>query len=158
MIWLGRIDFRLIETTSNGKQMLRRNQVEAMVALRSLFDEKLYQKYLSFDDAITAFVGEHDYMRLQEVDSFDSHVFSKVVYDRLPTRVLPNPLDVGFAALGNNQALSLLGDELDTESGLPGALASMRLVVDSHWRKASLDSPTSSGKNKYTAVPRMYPG
>ena len=28
----------------------------------------------------------------------DSHVFSNLVYDRLPTRVVPNPLDVAFAA------------------------------------------------------------
>lgn len=192
MIWLGRIDFRLIETESNGSQVLRRQQVEAMLALRALFDESTYEKYLSFDRTIGAFVGEHDYMTLQEVLPFstalgsedlddvddesiartlaegqygeqriashvmrkeyvsgtfplnvsfallgqrytvDSHVFSQVVYDRLPTRVVPNPLDVAFAALGNNQALPLLGTELDGEEGLAGALSGMRLLVDAH--------------------------
>ncbi len=193
MIWLGRVDLRLIETQSDGSQVLRRNQVEAMLALRALFDETTYEKYLAFDHAITAFVGEHDYMHLEQVAPFeealgspesldgvddetiattlieghfgnqriashvmrkesaggtfplnvsfallgqrytvDSHVFSQVVFDRVPTRVVPNPLDVAFAALGNNQGLSLLGDELDQEEGLSGALSSMRLLVDAH--------------------------
>jgi hypothetical protein len=192
MIWLGRIDFRLIETLGDGSQVLRRKQVEAMLALRALFDEATYEKYLAFDEAIGAFVGEHDYMTLQEVEPFstalggadfeqvddesiaralaegqygqqriashvmrkdyvggtfplnvsfallgqrytvDSHVFSQVVYDRVPTRVVPNPLDVAFAALGNNQALPLLGTELQDEEGLAGALSGMRLLVDAH--------------------------
>jgi len=47
----------------------------------------------------------------------DSHVFSNVVYDRVksvgfPARWLPNPLDVAFAALGNDQAGELLSAEL----------------------------------------------
>jgi len=39
----------------------------------------------------------------------DSHVFSNVVYDRTQSRrMLPNPLDVAFAALGSDSALPLL--------------------------------------------------
>lgn len=191
MIWLGRIDFRLIETQTDGSQVLRRKQVEAILALKALFDEDTYSKYLAFDHAISAFVGEHDYMTLQEIPAFektlgqnvaevdddalaqalidgqfgqqriashimrkqvgggtfplnvsfallgqrytvDSHVFSQVVYDRLPTRVVPDPLDVAFSALGNNQAFSLLGSEVESESGLAGALSSMRHLVDAH--------------------------
>lgn len=41
----------------------------------------------------------------------DSEVFSNVVYDRVKKgavkRMMPNPLDVGFAALGNNVAGAL---------------------------------------------------
>jgi len=193
MIWLGRTDFRLIETQDDGSQVLRRQQVESMLGLRALFDDATYDKYLAFDHAISAFVGEHDYMTLQEVEPFtsdlgspadlddvsdedlvrtlvvgqygeqriasqimrkeapggtfplsvsfallgqrytvDSHVFSQVVFDRLPTRVVPNPLDVAFAALGNDQALPLLGSELEEEEGLAGALSGMRLLVDAH--------------------------
>jgi len=193
MIWLGRIDFRLIETQDDGSQVFRRQQVDSMLALRALFDEATYDKYLRFDHAISAFVGEHDYMTLQEVEPFtsdlgspgdlddvsdediartliegqygeqriashvmqkqvsggtfplnvsfallgqrytvDSHVFSQVVYDRVPTRVVPNPLDVAFGALGNNQALPLLGSELEDEDGFAGALSAMRYVVDAH--------------------------
>ncbi|HXS18239.1 MAG TPA: DUF3160 domain-containing protein [Polyangiaceae bacterium] len=193
MIWLGRIDLRLIETQSDGSQLLRKRQVEAMLALRALFDEPIYDRYLAFDNAISAFVGEHDYMTLQEVVPFedalgnpttladvdddtiaqtlidgqygaqrvashimrkdapggtfplnvsfallgqrytvDSHVFSRTVFDRVATRVLPSSLDVAFAALGNNQALSLLGSELEDEPGLAGALSTMRALVDAH--------------------------
>lgn len=61
----------------------------------------------------------------------DSHVLSNVVYDRVGGRVVPSPLDVAFAALGNDQALSLIGPELD-QVDYPGALASVRTLVDAH--------------------------
>src|SRR5690606_27202751 len=39
----------------------------------------------------------------------DSHVFSTVTWDRTAAqRMLPDPLDVAFAALGNDHAASLL--------------------------------------------------
>lgn len=193
MIWLGRTDFRLIETLGDGRQVLRRRQVEAVVALRQLLDAATFADYTAIDATIGAFVGEHDYMTLHQVDELltalsapdgisevddetlanaivagsfgeqriasqvmrrnpgsntlplslsfalfgqrytvDSHVFSNVVYDRLPTRVVPNPLDVAFAALGNDQALGLLGEELDTEQDFAGELSGMRLLVDEH--------------------------
>lgn len=193
MIWLGRTDFRLIETLGSGEQVLRRRQVESMIGLRRLLDAETFAEYTALDDAITAFVGEHDYMALQEVDQLvdrlggtsklddvsdedlasaiiegqfgaqriasqvmrrtkgtdtlplsmsfallgqrytvDSHVFSNVVYDRVPTRVLPNPLDAAFAALGNDQALPLLGDELDKDADYAGELAGLRVLVDAH--------------------------
>ena len=67
----------------------------------------------------------------------DSHVFSNVVYDRVPpsasgrTRMLPDPLDVAFAVLGDNQAAGMLAPGLDTFGYAP-ALASMRVLVDAH--------------------------
>ncbi len=65
----------------------------------------------------------------------DSHVFSNVVYDRAGggsiLRMLPNPLDVAFAALGNNQAATLLADELARYPYAPD-LAAMRVLVDEH--------------------------
>ncbi|WP_437928698.1 DUF3160 domain-containing protein [Sorangium sp. So ce291] len=194
MIWLGRIDFRLIETQDDGSQILRRRQVESAIALRRLLDSSALAEYQAIDAAISAFVGEHDYMTLEEVDELltalnapngidavddatlagaivkgqfgqqriashvmtrkaggastfplnlsfalfgqrytvDSHVFSNLVYDRLPTRVVPDPLDVAFAALGNDQALGLLGDELDVEANYPGELSALRVLVDEH--------------------------
>ena len=44
---------------------------------------------------------------------------------------MPNPLDIGFAALGNNQAGLLLGDEL-AKYGYAPELASMRVLADEH--------------------------
>lgn len=65
----------------------------------------------------------------------DSHVFSNVVFDRVGhgtiPRYMPNPLDVGFAAIGNNEAGQLLHDELTTFPYAPD-LASMRVLVDAH--------------------------
>jgi hypothetical protein len=53
------------------------------------------------------------------------------VFDRVETRILPDPLDAAFAALGNDQAVSLLAPQLD-EHPYAGALASMRTLVDAH--------------------------
>jgi len=61
----------------------------------------------------------------------DSHVLSNVVYDRVPARVRPSSLDVAFAALGNDQALALLSDELDLPE-YAGQLAAMRTLVEAH--------------------------
>ena len=72
----------------------------------------------------------------------DSHVFSNVVYGRVPERngrmrMMPNPLDVAFGALQNDQAASLLESELD-EYGYAPELASVRTLVDTYpddyWR------------------------
>jgi hypothetical protein len=69
---------------------------------------------------------------------FDSHVLSNVVYDRwslplteAPMRMMPNTLDAAFAALGNDQAAQLVGDELRTYKYAP-ALESMRRLGDEH--------------------------
>ena len=199
MIWLGRTDFRMLETQSDGQQVFRRNQLEAALLLRELIDAPLRERFARIDDTVTAFVGEHDYMQLAELDSLladlgvsslagfsavsdddivadiaakgygaqrvsshimynglnepgtlplsasfallgqryvlDSHVFSNVVYDRAGkgsvARMMPNPLDVAFAALGNDQAVSLLAPELSKYAYAPD-LASMRVLSDSH--------------------------
>jgi hypothetical protein len=65
----------------------------------------------------------------------DSQVFSDVVFDRVrgePARMMPNPLDVAFAALGNNAAVPLLASELETYPNYPGALHDARRLVDLH--------------------------
>jgi hypothetical protein len=65
----------------------------------------------------------------------DSHVFSNVVYGRVPkrkaTRLMPNPLDVAFAALKNDQAATLLTSELDSYEYAP-ELAKTRMLVDAN--------------------------
>jgi len=65
----------------------------------------------------------------------DSEVFSNVVFDRVrgePKRMMPNPLDAGFAALGNNAAAPLLATELAKYPNYPGALHDARRLVDLH--------------------------
>ena len=65
----------------------------------------------------------------------DSHVFSNVVYDRVQggsvKRMMPDPLDVAFAALKNDQAGQLLVPQLEKWSYAPD-LHAMRLLVDAH--------------------------
>ena len=65
----------------------------------------------------------------------DSHIFSNVVFDRAGKgavlRMMPNPLDVSFAALGNDQAAELLAPELEAHAYAPD-LAAMRVLVDRH--------------------------
>jgi hypothetical protein len=74
--------------------------------------------------------------------ALDSHVFSNVVYDRVnrgaPLRMMPNPLDVAFAALRNDQAGALLAGELTTYRYAPD-LHLMRVLAeaqgDAWWSK-----------------------
>ncbi|HKO92949.1 MAG TPA: DUF3160 domain-containing protein, partial [Polyangiaceae bacterium] len=192
MIWLGRVDFRLIETQPDGSTLFRRGQYEAVLALHQLMGGQASTLWSHIDGAVRAFVGESDSMTVPEIQSLvddlggleaasiasdatvtnairdggygeqqiashlmvndgtvatlplnrsflifgqryiaDSHVFSEVVYDRIAGRMMPNPLDAAFAALGNNQALRLDGD-VDSVAQLPGALGGMRRLIDSH--------------------------
>ncbi|MDH5672693.1 MAG: DUF3160 domain-containing protein [Myxococcales bacterium] len=199
MMWLGRIDFRLLETQSDGSQIFHRRQFDAVIGLHSLMAGEPMANWKLADSVVEAFVGESDYMRLDHVDALltdlgvasleqagslsdaeisqtlidggygaqrisshimindlrepgtlplsrsfalfgqryvvDSHVFSNLVFDRVQEgkvkRMMPNPLDVAFAALGNDQAAALLGEEFATY-GYESDLHSMRLLVDEH--------------------------
>ena len=198
MMWLQRVDFRLIETDDSGNQTFSRRQLEAALALRALMDEGALARWRDIDQAVEAFVGEPDYMLPPDLDAFlasigaadasalegrsdaelaqkileggwgaqrisshymvngigqgtmplnrslaffgqrytvDSHVFSNVVYDRVQRgavrRMMPDPLDVAYAALGNDAALPLLSGELASYPYAPD-LESMRMLVDEH--------------------------
>lgn len=197
MIWLGRIDFRMIETQEDGSQLFHRRQTEAALALDELMSAEARNMHGKLDAMITAFVGEHDYMTVPQLaalksdlgvttvadladhtdaevagaiaaggygtqrisshymvngmgsgtlplsSSFallgqryviDSHVFSNVVFDRAGGgsigRLMPDPLDVAYAALQNDQAGTLLSDELKTWE-YAADLETMRTIADS---------------------------
>lgn len=198
MMWLGRIDFRMLEAQPDLSLRFNRRQVEGALALRALFTEQARERWDRIDTAVSAFVGEHDYMVLPELDALlgdlgvagpadlasvsddrisqaildgkygtqrisshimvngvgkgtmplsssfalfgqryvvDSHVFSNVVYDRVQRgevhRMMPSPLDAGFAALRNDQAGQLLDAELQKYGYAPD-LHAMRVLVDAH--------------------------
>ncbi|WP_438031967.1 DUF3160 domain-containing protein [Sorangium sp. So ce204] len=198
MMWLGRVDFRFLETQQDGTQRFQRRHLEGAYVLRALADAETVARYKRIDDAIQAFVGESDYMTLPELDDLladlglsdaaglagvpdariaevivkeghgtqrisshiminglgkgtlplsssfallgqryvvDAHVFSNVVFDRVQggavKRMMPDPLDVGFAALGNDQAGQLLAPELGKFPYAPD-LHMMRVLVDAH--------------------------
>jgi hypothetical protein len=59
-------------------------------------------------------------------------VFANVTWDRVrKMRLMPDPLDVAFAALGNDQAASLLKDQLE-QYDYAGNLAAMRTLVEAN--------------------------
>jgi hypothetical protein len=69
----------------------------------------------------------------------DSQVLANVVYDRVfdparptPLRMMPSPLDVAFAALGNSGAADLLATDVQAYPGYPQALHQARILVDQH--------------------------
>jgi hypothetical protein len=68
-MWLGRTDLRLIETLPDGSQVFRRRQLEAVLALRALVEGPARVAFDHIDQVISAWVGEHDYMQLREVDA-----------------------------------------------------------------------------------------
>ncbi|HEX6243577.1 MAG TPA: DUF3160 domain-containing protein [Polyangiales bacterium] len=127
MIWLGRTDFRLIETQRDGGTLFRRRQLEATLAMSSLIQDEAREAYDRLDQAITAFVGEHDYMQLNAADQlladvggyegleeWDDAELAQLILDkgygaqRVASQVIfkdtsdPNPLPLGrsFALLG----------------------------------------------------------
>ncbi|MFZ5897037.1 MAG: DUF3160 domain-containing protein [Myxococcota bacterium] len=194
MMWLGRTDFRLIDTKPDGSQVFMRRQYDAMLLLRRSMSDEDLTSFQKMDAVLAAFLGESDYMTVPQVDALvadlggmnaalsasdasveaalrsggygvqriasqimvnagvvdtlplarsfaffgqryvlDSHVFSQVVYDRLPSkRMMPNPLDVAYAALGNSQALPLLTSELESFAGYPAGLEGARVLADAH--------------------------
>jgi hypothetical protein len=199
MMWLGLVDFRLVETQSDGSQVFHRRQFDAMLAVASLLDADNLARWQAIDAVIQAFVGEADNMTPPDVGKLlaalgaaagsttvpqsdadvaqaildggygaqriasqmmveglphtgtlplnrsflvlgqrytvDANVFANVVYDRVAggtvKRMMPSPLDVAFAALGNDQAGVMLDPELRTYDYAPD-LASMRVLVDAH--------------------------
>jgi hypothetical protein len=197
MMWLGRIDLRMLETQKDGTQLFRRRQLEVALLLHDLIGLDLRPHFDRVDRSLAAFVGEPDYMVLSQLDQLmadlgiddvagvaplsdqqlaqavidgdygvqrisshfmtngmdsgtlplsrsfallgqryviDSHVFSNVVYDRIGKRMMPDPLDVAFAALDNDQAAALLAPQLTAYEAdrYPEALAKVRYLVDDH--------------------------
>ena len=175
MMWLGRIDFRLLETQPDGSQVFRRRQLVGAYMLHALMGADETAHWSTLDRTIGAFVGESDNMTVSQLGELlaslgiadatgladftdeqlaqaiveggfgtqrisshimvngigqatlplsstflllgqryvlDSHVFSNLVYSRVQSgtvmRMMPDPLDVAFAALSNDQAAALL--------------------------------------------------
>ena len=72
MMWLGRVDLRLVETQSNGSQVFYRRQFDAAVALRELLSPEDMKLWEHIDSTIGAYVGEHDSMTLLGLDGMMS--------------------------------------------------------------------------------------
>lgn len=72
MMWLGRVDLRLIETQSDGTQRFYRRQFDAAVALRELLGASEFTLWQHIDDTIGAYTGEHDSMTPKTLDGLMS--------------------------------------------------------------------------------------
>ncbi len=194
MMWLGRIDFRMLEPNEENQLILRRRQLYNTLALANLLDETATTQFDLIHTTVGAFVGEPDGLVVTQVPQLmealgvdnvtavktlsddaistaiqkhgfggqriashymingldstkplshsfalmsqryvlDSHVFSNVVWDRTKQkRMMPNPLDVAFAALANDQAGALLEPEL-RDFDYQHQLNTMRVLADAH--------------------------
>ncbi len=68
MMWLGRIDLRLLETLPDGRQILRRRQIAAAAKLATVLDAPLREELGRMDAALEGFVGAMDDMGIAELD------------------------------------------------------------------------------------------
>lgn len=67
MMWLGRIDLRLLETQPDHSQVFHRRQLEGALALRELMEPVSVDRWKRIHDTIGAFVGEPDSMTVPEL-------------------------------------------------------------------------------------------
>ncbi|HTV22169.1 MAG TPA: DUF3160 domain-containing protein [Polyangiaceae bacterium] len=128
MMWLGRIDMRLIETQDTGGQVFWRRQLEAALALDSLLDAATRHDWEVIDHVVGIFVGEHDSMTVPELATLltdlgttreaglgsrsDAAIAQTIVdgqygAQRIASRIIrrvpgpgPLPLDASFAFFG----------------------------------------------------------
>ena len=68
MMWLGRIDFRLVETQSDGARVFHRRQFEGAVAMSELITGSTRARWSRIDDVIEAFVGVSDNMTMADME------------------------------------------------------------------------------------------
>jgi len=92
-------------------------------------EQRICSQLMEVDDGVTALPNSFAF--LGQRYTVDSLVFAKVVYPNTPSRMMPNPLDVAFAAFGNDQAAPLLRSELDTYGYAP-SLGKARQLVEWH--------------------------
>jgi hypothetical protein len=95
--------------------------------------QRICSQLMETDDGVTTLPNSFAFMGQRY--TVDSHVFTKVVYPNTQEmRMMPNPLDVAFAAFGSDQAAPLLRSELDAYAYAP-SLGKARQLVE--WHDAS---------------------
>ncbi len=210
VMFLGREGLRLVDVVE-GRRVLRRRQLSAALAMRSLSDAPTRAAFTRVEQAIGAFAGEPEALTYADLDALatavgrepanasderllslidaqrgerprvatsllvhpdgydgtvpqpvtfsfapqrytpDSMVLSRVSFDRVDggrvPRMMPDPLDAAFAALGNDQAAALLRSSLDRHD-YATELVTARELVDAHeasyWRDSLYASWTAA--------------
>jgi hypothetical protein len=135
MMWLGRTDLRFIETQSSGERILRRKQVEIAFALRDLMGAEQRAEWALIDRIVTAFVGEHDYMVLPELDALQQTLgidsaaqLGEISDDALAQAIIDG--QYGEQRIASQVIRSQISGELPLSASF--ALFGQRYTVDSH--------------------------
>jgi hypothetical protein len=133
MMWLGRVDFRFIDTQDDGSQVFQRRQLQAALLLRALLDEDARARWDRLDAIVTAFVGEHDYMVLPELDALLADLRVTEIDGVGDERIAQAILDGGYGAQRISSQVMINGGGVAT---LPLARSfaffGQRYTVDSH--------------------------
>jgi hypothetical protein len=198
MMWLGRIELRMLTFDVNNRPLPQRRSVAATLVLSRLLDAAGLSRWTRIEDTLAGFIGRQDNLTVPQVSALqsalgvqgpdelgnlsddrltqgltktpygtqliagqilkagvsstaplprvflllgqrytaDSHVLSNVVFDRVrhdgfDRRMMPDPLDAAFAALGNNQAAQILSKSLSRYAYAP-ELHQSRLLVEAN--------------------------
>ncbi|MCC6557715.1 MAG: DUF3160 domain-containing protein [Polyangiaceae bacterium] len=136
MMWLGRIDFRMLEAQPDHSLVFRRRQLEGALALRELIGEATRSRWIRIDAAIQAFVGEADYMVLPELDGLLADLGASSAADlaAIPDAVIGQAiLDGGYGTQRISSHIMVNGlGEATMPLSSSFALFGQRYVVDSH--------------------------
>jgi hypothetical protein len=122
---LGATDFestKRLDDTEIVAEIARGGWGAQRIASRIIVNATLDDRTLPLDRSFTVFGQRY---------TVDSHVFVNTTYDRVARRLMPKPLDVAFAALGNDAAVELLAPDLENASYAAG-LERTRVLVDAH--------------------------
>lgn len=133
LIWLGRTDLRMIETLPSGATVLRRRQLEAVLAMKDVMAGTPRIAYDNVDRVISAFVGEHDYMTLPEVEHLEADLGGDIS-TKSDQEIADAIINSGYGA--QRIASQVLYRSPGASGTLPldrsFALLGQRYVVDSH--------------------------
>jgi hypothetical protein len=156
MMWLGRIDFRLVETDKKGNRNLNREQVSAALLLEQLMSTADRDAWSIINDTIEAFVGQSDNMTILQATSLkeDLKIADVAGLENVDDETIKNTI------LGNGYGVQRICSHLmvnDRDSGTLPLNASFllfgqRYVVDSHVFSNLVYDRVQDGKEK-----RMMP-
>ncbi|MEY4512434.1 MAG: hypothetical protein RLZZ450_4556 [Pseudomonadota bacterium] len=132
-MWLGRVDFRILETQPDGSQVFRRQQYLSTLLFDRLVGEDR-PRFERIDGAIRTFVGESDSMVLPEVAKLVTDLGGEQAAATASDSAVVTALLAG--GYGKQQIASHLMVNDGTVDTLPlsrsFALLGQRYVVDSH--------------------------
>ncbi|MET0283961.1 MAG: DUF3160 domain-containing protein [Polyangiales bacterium] len=132
-MWLGRTDFRLIERMPDGTHVFRRRQLQAALGLRDVVQGAGRAAFDQVDKVVSAFVGEHDYMELRQLDALVADLGDLSARD--DQAIAQTIIEKGYGAqrIASQVIFKSAGSTGQTVPlGRSFALLGQRYTVDSH--------------------------